>query len=368
VALTVSLAGASEATSEARSVSHSPVSRCAQGYAVLTEAWTYPVHHAVGAYLATGDDLLVACRHTHLVCLRALTGESKWSASILNPWGWVAANDQMVFYLNQHSLLIALDRDRGELVWSRELRGTNGWLHAFGGTVVVGGWRGYTDIVALDAQSGRELWTREARGTQFHSTRIHAESRSLMIADPEEGGVLRFVRLTDGAELCQLGAPGGWTADFIERAPSAVGVGETDVLESPPNALFLIRGAHPTLERFETSQSIWSTGLRCVGGRVGMLSEKRELYCWSLASSQVARLGRVEHNRRDQLPFQFVRGLGYLFGSSFGRITLWSEDGDRRVSKRVGKRVSTSLSVHGSVLVLGTDSGQVVGLDLERDD
>ena len=161
---------------------------------MFKRVWTYPIHHAFGAFAADGDECFVAARHTKLVSVSSETGQVRWSANIESPYGWLAFNDRSVFYLNQHAHLIAVDRKTGEHRWSRMLEGINGWLHALGTTVVVGGWRGYTDILVIDADDGKTRWTKSARNGALHSTRIHTESNTLVVA--ELGGKrIRFVRL-----------------------------------------------------------------------------------------------------------------------------------------------------------------------------
>jgi hypothetical protein len=188
-----------------------------------------------------------------------------------------------------------------------------------------------------------------------------------MIADPTDGGVLRFVRLDEGTEAGVLHVPGEWTTEFSERPESTSKEGQPLVLECPPSSFAVVRGQTPELERVEVSERIWSRNLVFVDRHVAFLNADRELFCWSLETKSLTRLGRVQHNRRDQLAFRFVAGLGYLFGSSAGSVSLWSKSRDLVVSTRVGKRVATSLFISASVLVCGTDSGELVGLNLRGD-
>ncbi len=131
---------------------------------------------------------------------------------IENPYGWLAFNERSVFYLNQHAHLIAVDRTTGEQRWSRTLLAL--WLHALGASgVVVGGWRGYTDILAFDADDGTTCWSRSARDGGLHSTRIHAESNTLVVAEPRDKRI-RFIRLAGGVETTQSAVD--WDVPFTE--------------------------------------------------------------------------------------------------------------------------------------------------------
>lgn len=136
---------------------------------MLETGWTYATHEVVRSLLVDGEDCFVTGRNRYLLALHGATGEPRWSVRVLNTWGSLAATRGRVFYLNQHSRLVALDRETGDALWTRDLPNYYGWLHAYGETVVVGGWRGYTDIFALDAAEGGDRWTLPATQTSLHS-------------------------------------------------------------------------------------------------------------------------------------------------------------------------------------------------------
>ncbi len=191
--------------------------------------WAYPLHHAVGAFLVDGDDCFFAARSTRLLSVDVRTGECRWSVRIGNPYGWIAVNERAAFYQNQHAHLIAVDRSSGEFLWSRDLQGINGWLHASTERVIVGGWRGYTDILALDANDGTTCWSRGARRSRIHSTRIHAESGTLVVAEPQYERIA-FVRLADGQQVGEY-ATDAWGSEFSERPTGTSRSGVPLILE-----------------------------------------------------------------------------------------------------------------------------------------
>jgi outer membrane protein assembly factor BamB len=223
---------------------------------VFERVWTYPIHHAVGAFSIDGDDCFVATRGTQLVALTANTGERRWGARIQNPYGWLAVHQRTVFYLNQHSHLIAVDRLTGEPQWSLDLHGINGWLHAYRDRVVVGGWRGYTDVLALDADDGRACWTLDARRGQLHSTRVYAESETLVVAEQQAKRIL-FVRLADGEQVGECPTD-GWEQEFAEHPSGTATANAPAVLDSGQNEFFVIAG---TNQLFGPSTSKRASGL-----------------------------------------------------------------------------------------------------------
>jgi len=331
---------------------------------VFKRVWTYPIHHAFGAFAADGDDCFVAARHTKLVSVNSQTGQCRWSAGIENPYGWIAFNEQSVFYLNQHAKLIAVDRTTGEQKWSRDLLGINGWLHALGGRVVVGGWRGYTDILAIDADDGTTCWSRSARNGALHSTRIHAESGSLVVAELEEKRI-RFIRLADGVEISQSALD--WDVKFTERPTGTTRSTEPLVIQSSEHQLLVITGTTPDIEVVAVEANIWSQNVSSSGSVVPFLASERELLAWHLIEKRMLSFGPLQHNRRDFLPFCQISADSFVVGTSFGELHHLTQSGKATERSKVGKRIATGISLAGTIAVCGTDSGELIGVETNRD-
>jgi outer membrane protein assembly factor BamB len=331
---------------------------------VFKRVWTYPIHHAFGAFAADGDDCFVAARHTKLVSVGSETGQVRWSASIESPYGWLAFNDRSVFYLNQHAHLIAVDRKTGEHRWSRMLEGINGWLHALGTTVVVGGWRGYTDILAIDGDDGKTRWTRSARNRALHSTRIHAESSTLVVAELEDKRI-RFVRLADGVEISQ--APVDWDVQFTERPTGTTRCAEPLVIQSSGHQFLAITGTNPDIEVVAVEANIWSQNISSSGAVVPFLTSRRELLAWHLVERRMLNFGLLQHNRRDILPFCQVSADSFVVGTSFGELRHFTQSGKETARSIVGKRIATEISLAGTIALCGTDSGELIGVETNID-
>jgi len=331
---------------------------------VFKRVWTYPIHHAFGAFAADGDECFVAAHHTKLVSVSSQTGQLNWSATIESPWGWLAYNDRSVFYLNQHAHLIAVDRKTGEHRWSRMLEGTNGWLHALGTAVVVGGWRGYTDIQVIDADDGKTCWTRSARNATLHSTRIHAESSTLVVAELELKRI-RFVRLADGVELAQSAVD--WDVQFTECPTGTTRRTEPLAIRSSEHQFLVITGTNPDIEVVAVEANIWSQNISSAGAVVPFLTSRRELLAWHLVERQMLNFGPIQHNRRDMLPFCQVSADAFVVGTSFGELRHFTQSGTETARSKVGKRIATGISLAGTIAVCGRDSGELIGLETDLD-
>ncbi len=326
---------------------------------MLERLWSFDTHQTVHAFAGTGGDIFVACRSSHLHCIEALTGESRWDAGVLNSWGWLAVDSSRVYYLNQHSRLDAFDRLTGAVCWSRQLNGMNGWLHAFGTTVVVGGWRGYTDILAMDAADGATRWVRPGRNRPLHSTRIHGASSSLLIAVGGQPGIFDFVDLLTGDSKANISVPGSWGGTFSER-PIGTSGDEALVVERDDASFTMVTGSTPAVTVVELAETIASRNLQLVDGVIPYMTPGGELVAWSLAASRLLRLGAVHHNRLDMLPFAVLGDDLFVYGTSFGMLGLTSTTVGNRHARRISKRVSTMIATTKDAVIFGTAGGTVV--------
>ena len=278
--------------------------------------------------------------------------------------GWLAFNERSVFYLNQHAYLIAVDRTTGEQRWSRKLSGINGWIHALGSSVVVGGWRGYTDILAIDADDGKTCWSRSARNGALHSTRIHAESNTLVVAELEDKRI-RFIRLADGVEITQAAVD--WDAQFTERPTGTTRSTEPLVIQSSEHQLLAITGTSPDIEVVAVEANIWSQNVSSSGSVVPFLTSQRQLLAWHLVERRMLNFGLLQHNRCDILPFCQISADSFVVGTSFGELHHLTQSGKATARSKIGKRIATGISLAGTIAVCGTDSGELIGVETSVD-
>ena len=179
----------------------------------IRELWRHPIHQAAHSRtLISRDVIIVPERRCHLTRLAPDSGDVLWDARVDNTWGWLCADAQRCYWLNQHHRLQALDIESGAQLWESSVPGISGYLTVHQGVVVSGGWRGYTDIVGLDSDTGEPLWTIPARGGDAS----HPVSTGAGLAVPtrraidfyaSDGQAVHSVVLP--GELCTTDAGGG---------------------------------------------------------------------------------------------------------------------------------------------------------------
>lgn len=329
-------------------------------------SWSYKTHQRVQGLAVHGEDCFVQCRRTRLVSLDVSTGEERWSAGLANPWGRLAVGQSVVAYLNQHSLLAAHDRTTGDLVWSRDLGGINGWLHAMGDLVLVGGWRHYTPIRALSLLDGSEQWSMPYAAQDFVCTQIHGESRSLITLSPTTGQELRFFDLESGEERQQIAAPGGmsfnpYAGDGEPKPPAASG---PVVFLADDTAFIVVSGNPPSVERVPISEGVSLSDQAFSTGPVSFVTKDGELRAWWPSSRRLRHLGKVDLQHAPTSIASLGRGR-FIVGASHGRAMVIEEGKGMLAKRQIGKRISTPMTFTNGLAVVGTASAEVLGLQVE---
>ena len=299
-------------------------------------------------------------RRTWLTAVECATGVERWSVKVRHPYGRLAFTASNVIYQNGHQELIALDRDTGELVWRHLLLNISGWLHGYERTVVVGGWRGYSDIFGLDAADGAAMWTYPARGGPVHSTKLHADSNS--VAVPEAGGALSFLDMRSGIVVDQKNLDSNWDQS-LESSDGATAVGRPLILDGGSDYFFCIRGPNRRVERVSVPRAIRSVNLASVGECVPFLDADGAAAVWLLDEQRPIILGHSSWRTRGFLPFCRLSDRRFVVAIGDGALSVHGGEPPASQSRlRVGKRVSTALAFEDGVLLVGTGSGDVLGL------
>ena len=131
--------------------------------------WTRQLHQrgAPETLAVAGEHVVVHERRTWLVCIDRREGAVRWSARVgTRPYGVITAAPAIASGPETRDSVLVQESGRlscfrltsGAEVWSVGLpRWCRGPVVA-GGTVVTGGWRGYTPLSAFRLADGRPLW------------------------------------------------------------------------------------------------------------------------------------------------------------------------------------------------------------------
>lgn len=130
-----------------------------------------------------GDDLYVVTPHGVLVCLETQKGTLVWKTDLKKDlkgvkgdgWGYSEAplidGDRVIVTPGgSKATMAALDRKKGEVVWTTEVAGDNGAGHASIVVSEVGGVRVYVNttanhVIGVQANDGKLLWKHKHKGS-----------------------------------------------------------------------------------------------------------------------------------------------------------------------------------------------------------
>lgn len=126
----------------------------------IEELWERNLHVAVNpnSLKVVGRAVYVTERKNKLSKINITSGETVWSQTVPNSWGWTSVSDDHVYYMSQGRGLLCFRVDSGELQWHRKFNGRFlGYIEASGDTLITGGWRGYSNLAAYDKSTGEQL-------------------------------------------------------------------------------------------------------------------------------------------------------------------------------------------------------------------
>lgn len=279
-----------------------------------------------------------------------------------SPYGRIGLAGGILAYTDPHSTLRAFDRDTGKCLWHKAFPSALGWLHAQGEVFVVGGWRGYTDLFALDALTGDARWTLPAKGEGLHSTRVHTDSASLVIAEAAEGGRLRVHDLVTGALTQIIPLPGPWAARPLEWASPSSAPGDPLIFKISDARLAALSGSPLTPRFIDLPVPVTSQEPRLSGDRLPFTTSGRRLAVFR--AGQVRVYDDVWTQWPWLTPFASLDDRRFAYATSEGLVGIIDEEAGPVARVRIGKRVGTALHKVGDVLILGSWSGEVVGLEV----
>ncbi|SEK88675.1 outer membrane protein assembly factor BamB [Streptacidiphilus jiangxiensis] len=162
--------------------------------------WERDLHQrGSGRTLAVGGDCVVVHeRWTRLVCLERQDGRVRWDAPFgLWPRSVVVHGDRCYGIAQNVDALTCWDVRTGAVLWTVPLPRFTGYLTAVDDTVLVGGWRGYTDLTALDADTGQVRWSTFGRPATVHPLAV---GQGVLVAAPD-GDEVRLLDVRDGQVL-----------------------------------------------------------------------------------------------------------------------------------------------------------------------
>lgn len=328
----------------------------------LTEIWRHDLHQAPNPRTIVRSDLVIAPeRRNRLVRLDPATGATGWSAHVENTWGWLAGASDRVFYLNQHSRLQCHALDSGEVRWTADLRGINGWMVPAGAVLLVGGWRGYTPLLALEVETGEVRWREDWVGRQRIAEPL-VGSWGIAVASLDEP-VLRFLVPETGATDGEVPLPAH--GQEPDASPLLRRHGDRLLLAGKDGRMYqLARAGGPWTVLFEHADGIRTQAPPVVGSDVVFMDGSGHLNCYDVGTGERRWSTPWQHGRVDMLPAAASSQGMLAVGSANGRLAVFGRDGTQVWSKAVAKRIETDLAWLDDGTLLAGTTGSLIAVRL----
>ncbi|MFC1414206.1 PQQ-binding-like beta-propeller repeat protein [Streptacidiphilus sp. N1-12] len=297
--------------------------------------WERDLHQrGSGSELAVGDDCVVVHeRWTRLVCLDRWDGTVRWDVPFgLWPRAVAVAGDRCFGIAQNIDALTCWDLRTGTVLWTVPLPRFTGYITATADTVLIGGWRGYTDLTALDSATGHIRWSASGRAATVPPV---ASGNTVLIGAPD-GEEVRLLDVHDGHELGRWVLPEALRSTDCQRifAPGGsdrllIHCGRRTVVELRPAT-----GELRTLLRHDSDQTWFQA--RYVGGLL-WLGDKQGCAAYDPADGSLRR--RVDIGQRFA-PGVVPIGTGFLLGGDQGTLLRLDSAGHIVRRTTVSRRIS----------------------------
>ncbi len=124
----------------------------------------------------------------------------------------------------------------------------------------------------------------------------------------------------------------------------------------------MVDGSPLSVERVDAPDGVRSTNPAVCVGPVAYITREGELRAWWVESTRLRHLGKIDHNHSGRLPIAHLGHDRFVVGTSFGLVKVVADQEGTIAQRKIGKRVSTSMTLTSGVVVAGTASGEVIGL------
>jgi outer membrane protein assembly factor BamB len=328
----------------------------------LQVVWERDLHHAPSAWsIITPTVIVVPERRTKLCRVSPVDGSALWEADVLHPWGWLVASGSTCVYLDNRSLQ-CLELEDGAPRWEVDLAGSHGEIFGFlalvGDRVIVGGWRGYSDLIALAADTGAIVWAQPMQGEGLVAP-VVGRDETLLLPFPAQGRAT-LVAAATGEKLGEWSCP---RPDlFPDTSPIIIRHGDR----------FVCLGSEGRILQLDpTSDSDWVERARhpyptrsfapAITGSLLLFEDQRGLLCaYSLTSMSQRWETPVQHGRPDLLPAVQLDSGALAFAAASGQLSVLDDEG--RAVARFGfrKRFLSEISLTPAGAIVAANGGRLI--------
>jgi len=334
----------------------------------LGVVWERELHQAPtprSAFIAP-TLIVVQERQSKLCRVSPVDGSAVWVADVKNPWGWVACSAATCVYLNQHSLLQCFNLEDGVQRWAIDLAGSHGNVFGFpvvvDDRVIVGGWRGYSDLLALSADDGALAWARPAQGHRLMAP-VPGPDRTLLLPFANDGRATLVSAA--GEPVAEWSCPRPDPDRDPDASPFVVRHGDRFVCLGSQGRILEL---DPTSDRDWVERARHPHPIRSYAPAITesllLLEDNRSLLCaYSLTSMTQLWEAPVHHRRPDLLPAVGLPSGAVAFAAASGQLYLLDDDGHAIARFRLSQAIQQRDFAYPGRRNHRCNGGRLVALD-----
>lgn len=217
--------------------------------------WKRDLFCSGGAMIAHQGMIVLTERSSKLVMLEPENGMKVWEQNVSGVYGWLTANENRIYYLDEIRLLLIVDFATGEIIDRLKFQFSYlGYLFVRNNFLITGAWRGYTDLMCYELDNELNLRWKSERSGNLISYSLPILYDDLIILANNSNGILYGIDIQTGKEL------------WAKPLPSNVGQLDRDfTIQLIDESLFVYTN-NGEIHRFDLEVLRWEIVLRHTTG------------------------------------------------------------------------------------------------------
>lgn len=325
--------------------------------------WNRDLHGSGGTMIVHQNKIIVAERNSKLVMLEPEGGKLIWEQNVTSIHGWLTANGNRIYYLDEVRSLLIIDFTTGEFLNKLKFHYPYlGYVFVRKNFLITGSWRGYTDLMCYELNEKLRLKWKSERSGNLISYSLPILYKNLIILANNTIGVLYGIDMQTGLEI------------WAKSLPSEVGQLDRDFTIQRIDDNLFVYTKSGEICRFSLEDLAWEVVVKHTAGINSIRPQVLESqYIFQDIDGYICSYGR-ETNRL-QWKFYSNHKLGNilavelnegtLLGGNMNKLRLIKNDGEILQEYAGVRRFRSGFNlINGNVFYIG--KGSIVSMKIQK--
>ena len=175
--------------------------------------WQKQLHFALNpkSVLFDENNLYLTERRKKLSKVDVATGETVWSTTLKDGYGFISHSNDKLFYMSSGDGLCAFKKDTGELLSQQKFNFPYlGYVTVCENIILTGGWRGYTDLCAYELKTNKLIWSHNTKTRELQKFSLPSYlGNNRIVTVNHSTNLIKFIDVRSGKLLSESGLPEG---------------------------------------------------------------------------------------------------------------------------------------------------------------